>query len=552
MIGQKVTQGELERIESVLIGIFGPRLDTLAIIEQKRISILQLIETTNGIFPGHRMYNTLMLIKECQTHSNGNLLTFMKNIFLRKSQFELEKNELSEYILREIQIIENSYGSEEDFSIFFDIYDLIVKNQTEEYIQSYIQTSPHPKQITNGLSHISDIQLRKSLEDSLVFSSNQEVKFLMQYLAEVEEWAGKEFLRMDVSFFSHKIGGMLYGSNEPYLGLISIFHDDELKRMILKHPAFLQLAKFNLQIMYIKDLRKKISSFISGDWTEFNQFYREIKLIASKLINEFGNEGLAEKLLKAKKEIEEYPDKWLQFMDFELNKIVSERRSNVIIPFIKLVGSVFRSRLNKISGKDLPEKDKLKNIMEELFGKRISLLKGIAGDIIKTLRKVLHRQTKGLNKEIKKFNQIMIRCIDAFDDFLAAKERYIDEEINKPYKERLREAYRIFKASSQTLTELPKLVEGDMDMKLDDDKFSELMARFSIGKSTYDAVNRNIRMMKTLFVDTDKKRGYVILNKSLKRAELAYSDLDKFLDEKFGRLLQTLDHQNEEVAKNGR
>ena len=541
MNNNEVILNKLRQVESAFEELFGPRLTRIAEIDAKRIKIAGILSEEKIFYTNDPNLALVRLVSEINEGSNNNALTFLRNLRKRKAQIIIFESELSTFVLKELDKTEKELGSEEQFDIFMQLYREIITNPSRDYILGFIKTSQHMLQLLNALDSIRNTRIANRMREVIKALTDEELVFLIRYLAEINSWKTRESIREDVPFFQRQITSFLYGRGENYLGLLSHFKDEKLAERLKQNPAFLQLTRYNLMLLYLRKLREKISTYKSGDWTQFEEVYNNINKIANTFVMEFGNSEIASELFQEKKEFREYPERWLMDVDRKLAELSSaeHRRSKVITPFIIETEKIFTQRATELSAMAKPEISELKDVVEDLIRKRIESERKTAGEITQELEKTRENSSSRLKKLRKRFEGLSNSCIDALHNFVSTKFEVIDKDIKAEYKKRLGNARAFLRYERRLLQYIHQRMGKNLEIpSIDPLNFFALMFSLNKAKIAFSGAIQNVNSTAAIFINRSTLRKIRNLDNYLKIAENAYSRLDEFILLEFGFLVK--------------
>ena len=457
-------QKNLEEVENTLKQIFGARLDRLAEIDKKRIDIANSIGDDKNFVKVNRDLALVLLIAEAHRDSKGNSKLFLRNLQTKKLWIEGFRNELSKSTLKQLERVNIEFGSEDTLNVFRRLYAVILNVKGDkETVTTFLKT--HNEEFESALSNLRNKRIANKVSELILRITNQEVNYLTRYLAEVESWEGKEAIREDVQFFITETQAFLYGRDRMHFGLISYFKDEKFQQMILRNPRFLQLTRYTLQLIYLSRLRKKVESYESGDWKEFNEFYRDIGKISANFEKHFGNTEIAADLIAEKERIREYPQKWLEYLDIKISKINSNRyrRSNVILPFIGELEQIFQLRLRELSAMGKPEISDLSEQLEMLLKSHAKLEKNIEESIIKEASAYKKKIMKKIESLKYRFESLSTVCVDNLFDFTNMKIEFIDNTLKPLILLRLKRAKAFVSNEGQFINHALRTIGNDLE-----------------------------------------------------------------------------------------
>lgn len=527
---------KLKRVDTILDKVFGDRLSKIAEIDAKRIRISKVINTDEKILSNSPDLQLIMLIQNTYKEINGNPLLFLRSLRAKKEWINSLDSELANNLLYQLGRTEIEFGNKESFKILIDIYIILVKND-KHYIIGFLKTPPHTAEFKNSLENIKNKKIANKIKNVILALTNEELDYMIKYNEEINSWENKEAITEDVQFFSAKINSFLYGRDENYLGISFYFKDGELEQTILKNHAYLQLTRYNLQLLYLKKIAKKIESYKTGDWSQFNDFYGNIKKIAGTFIREFGNENVAEWLLKGKDGIREYPQRWFQEINQKILEVssVQYRKVNVIVPFIKEMKRIFNLRIHELTNKISPEIDDLKEALKPL----IKLEKDSASNIISEIAKYRNGIKKRLEKIKKDFDAISNRCIDSLYNFYKAKTDVIDVGVKPEIKKSLANAKAFNENEKQLLQYITKTAGNDLEATSTDPK-RVINLLYGLDKANRAFMNTgyNLRSIVMMLTKEEILRKIDNLNRNLEITEKEFDNLNKFIMEKLIFLIE--------------
>ncbi len=546
MNDEELIVSNLKRVEAILEQVFGNRLSELAKIDARRITISKIISDDKEFLAKDPNIVLIRFIRDNWENTNHNFLLFLRSLRAKKNQIQLFEGELAANLLRELKRTETEFGNEDNFNKLIALYINITTYPEKDYIIGYLKTSPHSKELQNAINSIRNVAIGNHIRETIAALTNEELDYLIKYHNEISFWNNKEAITEDIQFFTAKISSFLYGRGEQYLGLFTYFKDEKLEQMIKSNPAYLQLTRYNLQLLYLRRLKEKIQTYQTGDWTQFEEVYNNVKRIADKFVREFGNPKIASELFVEKKEIREYPERWLQDIDAKIAEIssVQYRKTNVIGPFIREIERIFNLRINELRSMAKPEVDELKDAIKSL----INLEKNSAENIIKEATKFREKMRKKLGKLRKDFDAISNRCVDALHDFVEAKIRIIHKGVMPEILLRLKNAKALVKNEGQFVQHSMQVIGPDLERALID-PVRGIALLYDLDKAfrATAGASYNLRSMGNIFTRKDTLRKLDDLNKNLEVAEKAYSDLDRFILTELGFLVQNI--TNEEVRR---
>ncbi len=536
---------KLKQVDTILDQVFGDRLSKIVEIDARRIKISKVIGTNENLLSNNPNLKLILLIQNTYKEINGNLLLFLRSLRAKRTWVKSLDGELSNYVLNQLERTETEFGYKESYKLFIEIYTKILVNQDREYIIGFLKTSPHPAELKNALEGIKNKKTVNKIREAIFALTNEELDYLVKYHEEINSWKNKEVITEDVQFFNAKINSFLYGKIEKYIGILSYFKDEELGQIILKNPAYLQLTRYNLQLIYLRRIQKKIESYKTGDWSQFNDFYTNIKKIAGTFVREFGNNNVAEWLLQGKDSIREYPQRWLQEIDKKILEVssVKYRKVNVIVPFIKEMERVFNLRIDRLINKTSPEINDLKEALKPL----IKLEKDSADNIMAEIAKYRKGIKKILEKIRKDFDVINNRCVDSLYDFYKAKIDVIDGDIKPEIKNLLANAKVSNENEKQFLQYLLKTTGNDLEITSTDPK-RVIGLLYSLDKAdrALKTTGYSLRSIAMMITKEQILRKIGNLNKNLEITEKAFNNLDMFIMKKLKFLIEQDKDTNKE------
>lgn len=547
MSDEELIVSNLKRVEAIFEQVFGNRLYELAKIDARRITISKIISDDKGFLAKDPNMALIRLIRDNWESTNHNFLLFLRSLRAKKNQVQIFEGELAANLLHELKRTETEFGSEDNFNKLIALYINVMTYPEKDYIIGYLKTPPHPKELQNAINSIRNVAIGNSIRETIAALTNEELDYLIRYHNEISSWKNKEVITEDIQFFTAKINSFLYGREEQYSGLFTYFKDKKLEQMIISNPAYLQLTRYNLMILYLRrKIRDKIATYTTGDWTQFEEVYNNLKKIADKFVTLFGNTDVPAELFQEKKEFREYPERWLLDIDKKSAEINSAqyRKTNVIVPFIREMEGIFNLRINELRSISKPDVDKLKDAIKPL----IKLEKNSAENIIKKAVKFREKMRKKLERLRKDFDTINNRCVDALHEFIEAKVRVINKEVKPEILLRLKNAKAFIKNERQFVQHSMQVIGQDLERALID-PVRGIALLYDLDKASRAAAGASYQLhsMGEIFTRKDILRKLNDLNKNLDVAEKVYRDLDRFILTELGFLVQNT--SNEEVRR---
>lgn len=525
-------------IESTFTQVFGDRLSEIAKVDAKRIAISKFIVNEEFLAKDPSLA-LVRFIRETWERTNHNFLFFLRALRARSAQIQTIESELSTRISAELKRTEKEFkfDNEDNFNKYFngliDLYINLITYPEKNYIVGFIKTPPHRAELQNAIDNIKNGKVAKSIRGIVIALTNEEIDYLTKYLNEVISWNDKEVITEDIQFFTAKINSFLYGGGDQYFGLFTYFKDEKLEQTLKLNPAYLQLIKYNLQLLYLRRLRDKISTYRSGDWKQFEEVYNNIKKIANIFTREFGNTEIASELFAEKKEVREYPERWLSDIDNKIAQIssVQYRKTKVIIPFIKEMEKNFNLRIGELRGMTKPEIAHLKDALKPL----IKLERNTAENVMKEINGFKKGLKKISEKLRKDFDEMSNRCIDALQKFTEEKVRLIHGEIIPEILESLKKAMTLTKDEGQFIQHILQTMGNSLesDATNPEDGIKLLFVLNKAHRATI-GINHNLLSIGSFFTRKDILRKINQLNKDFENVEKAYQELDNFILTKLG------------------
>ena len=338
----------IKQVSDVLDQIFDKRIENVAKIDAKRLQAQEMLKDYN-FSAGNPNFRLVLLIQNIWRLSNGNPILFMRNLRAQRRFIRGYQGELAEAILKQSETTEREFGPEDRFNILISVDAVITQKGTDEtYVTGFLKTPPHTSEIYQATEQIRNGKIKSRIRKAVDILTGQEVEYLTRYLAEVESWRS-EAINIDIRSCQAAANSFFFGREEPYLGLISRFNDESVEKFSNSNRAYLQLSRFDQQLEYLDGLLREIESNKNGDWSDFENFYRNAKKIAKKVIaKRFGNNELAVWMLQERKKMREFRQRWIQDMKEQIARLVAERRTKVILPFIHHMEIFFRSRIAEL------------------------------------------------------------------------------------------------------------------------------------------------------------------------------------------------------------
>ncbi|MBI2658326.1 hypothetical protein HYX08_06570 [Candidatus Woesearchaeota archaeon] len=538
----------LKRVESIFGEIFGDRLSGLAKADARRVVVSRILDNEEQFFEKDPDTALAKLIKDTWNSSQNNFLLFLRTLRAGKGQIQAFESELSKAVLHELKRTEAVFGSDDSFSKLINLYFNIITHPEKSYIIAYIKTPPHRKDLQNAINSIKNEKIAKYITETIIALTNEEIDYLMKYLNEISSWDSRESITEDLQFFTAKVSSFLYGRGEQYPGLFAYFKDEKLEQMIKSNPAYIQFSRYNVQLLYLRRLRERISTYKTGDWTQFEEVYNSIRKIADNFVTKFGNTEIASELFAEKKEIREYPERWLQDIDNKIADIDSAqyRKTKVISPFIKELERIFSLRINELRIMAKPEVEELKNAIKPL----IKLERDSAKNIMGSLRRFRKKMKKKLEKLRKDFDAISNRCIDSLTDFVSAKIQLINDEITTQILSHLRSAQTSVRGEKQFVENILRLSGTDLETTSRDPRVL-LALLYDLDKASRASLgaSQNLQSIGFMFSNKDILSRLNDLNDTLKAAENAYRELGEFILTKLGFMVQSSEVRREDYGR---
>ena len=523
-------------ISNIFDKIFGEKLSKIAQIDAKRIAVAKIISNDNLFLTRDPNAQLVLLVQNTYRESKGNSLLFLKSLRAKREWIKKFEGELSEYLLSQLERTEKEFGNEESFRILIELYLVVAGNADRDYVVGFIKTPPHQTELRNAVNRIKHLKIKKGIREIIAALTEEELTYLTRYLAEVASWHGREAITEDIEFFKRKANSFLYGQAEPYLGLLSYFKDEKLEQL-KSNPAHLQLDRYNLMLLYLRRLRNKISAYKTGDWTQFEEVYNNVKKIANTFIREFGNSEIGQELFEEKKEFREYPERWLYDMDREIAEISSPqyRKAKVIVPFIAEIERIFNLRINELRNTAKPEIAHLKEALKPL----IKLEKNSSDNILKetsNFRRKMRERIKNLRNEFDALSNI---AIDALYDFVNTKDRIVNQDIRQQVLFRLQNAQAFVRKEKQYIQNSLQTIGPDLEVT-SNDPIRNIALLFSFDKAfrATAGTGYNLRSIGAIFTQRSIFRKINELNRSIETADRGYSKLNSFITEILGFLVQ--------------
>jgi len=544
------TLAAIRQVESILEKIFGERLSKIEASDKKRIAIAELLENDNNFKAKDPNLALIQFIRDTWKSTN-NFLLFLRSLRAKKTQMQIFESELSASLLRELKRTEAEFGDERDFNALIDLYIRVITFAEKDYVIGYLKTPPHPIELQNAINKIKNIKIANRVREIIDSLTNEEIDYLMKYHAEVNSWNDREAITEDIQFFTAKISSFLYGRGEKYRGLFTDFKDKKLEQIIKSNPAYLQLTRYNLMILYLRrKIRDKIATYTTGDWTQFEEVYNNLKKIADKFISLFGNADIPSELFNEKKEFREYPERWLQDIDKKLAEIssVQYRKTNVIFPFIREMEKIFSSRIDELKNRLKPEIVLLKDALKPL----VNLEKDSATNVFRAVAQYNKKLKKKIGNLKREFDVLANSCTDAMIEYMEAKSEIIDNIFMREVGVRWKNLNIYAKNESQHSDFVEKVI-GDSPENLVMDISKMFKVLFSLEKA-YRAgmkISDNLNMIFQFFTRNDTLKQVRRLSISLSSAEEVYANLEKFISQKLN-FLNDLGQSKERRKQDGR
>ena len=534
----------IRQVEAVLEKVFGERLSKIEESDRRRIDIARSLEGENNFTAKDPSLALIRFIRDTWDGTKHNFLLFLRSLRAKNAQVQIFESELSANLLRELKRTETEFGSEDNFNKLVDLYLNMITFPEKDYIVGYIKTPPHRAELQNAINAIKNKKIADRIRETIMSLINEELDYLTKYLNEINSWKNREVITEDIQFFTSKISSFLYGRGEQYPGLFTYFKDEKLEQMVKSNPAYLQLTRYNLQLLYLRRLREKIRTYQTGDWTQFEEIYNNVKRIADTFVREFGNTEIATQLFVEKKEIREYPERWLRDIDDKTAEIssVQYRKTNVIYPFIKEMERIFNLRINELRSMVKPEVDELKDALKPL----IKLERDSAGNIFKETTQYKKKLKARIRKLKQEFDVIENGCVDAMTDYMDAKSEIIDNFITREIGVRWKKI-NIYGKNESGHSNFVEKVIGDDPEGVVMDRRKLFAVLYSLEKA-YQAgmgVSYSLRSIAEFFSRKDVLNQIKRLSDTLGVAEKAYGDMERFISLRLNFLIGLPQSQQE-------
>ena len=537
----KIVVSNMRWATAILDQIFDRSIPVLHLIDARRIAISKVINNDNVFLAGGPNFVVIRLIGDTYRENKGNILLFLRNLRLKRKWIERFKGELLDYTLNQLARTETEFGSQETFKILLYIYAEIIKNTNKDNIVGFIKTPPHSAELRNALNSIRNPKIADNIRRTIFVLTNEESNYLIKYHEEISSWKSKESFTEDIPFFTHKTNSFLYGGDERYLGLLSYFRDGELEKKLKSNPAYLQLMKYYLQLLYLRRIRAKIQTYKTGNWDQFEEIYNNIKKIANTFVKEFGNKDIASELFEEKAEFREYPERWLYDVDKKIAEIssVQYRRTKVVFPFIMEMEIIFNLRINELTSMAKPGINELKDAIKPLIKSEKNSAESILKEASK-FRKSMKSRMKNLRKE---FDALSNRCIDALSDFTKAKERF-NQNITKKMLLLAENALINIRKERPYIQNSLETIGTDLEVT-SIDPIRDIALLFDFSRASIQGVGAsyNLRSIGRLFIDKNVLDQINELKRYVDRAETEYHELNLFIEKNLGFLVQQSKNQ---------
>jgi len=523
----------IKQVSDVLDQIFDKRIENVAKIDAKRLQAQEMLKDYN-FSAGNPNFRLVLLIQNIWRLSNGNPILFMRNLRAQRRFIRGYQGELAEAILKQSETTEREFGPEDRFNILISVDAVITQKGTDEtYVTGFLKTPPHTSEIYQATEQIRNGKIKSRIRKAVDILTGQEVEYLTRYLAEVESWRS-EAINIDIRSCQAAANSFFFGREEPYLGLISRFNDESVEKFSNSNRAYLQLSRFDQQLEYLDGLLREIESNKNGDWSDFENFYRNAKKIAKKVIaKRFGNNELAVWMLQERKKMREFRQRWIQDMKEQIARLVAERRTKVILPFIHHMEIFFRSRIAELRAMEKPEVAELKEALEPL----IRLERESAEDILAGVVDEKERVKKRIKRLRSQFEYLSNKCVDASRDFFYAKWETVDVGIRQRLHTRLKSAFEYINKMTPYIKNSRQIAESNLeDVSLSDEL--KLLHNLSIASKGAESAGYYLSSTGEIFTDREMNIKIRELESRMEIVEKHYAKLDVFIKDEITFLLQ--------------
>jgi len=538
---------EVEKTLQKMDDIFDNRLVLISNMDKKRIEIEDALIKNKYVLQDSNS-KLMRFIARVYNENKGDFLLFLRSLRTKMPWIQSFRNESSDTILKQLGRTQVEFGDEKHFSILIDLYNLIIKAKLKGekekpvdtgFLIGFIKTEANRNAIDAAIGEIRNRKVEEQIRKAIHNLTNEELGYLLRYTSEVQSWNSKEAIKEEIQFFISRTLLFLNGQK----GLVSYFKDERLEKMMRTNAIFLQLMNYNRQILYLEQLRAKIFSYQTGEWNQFEEVYKNIEKIAMVLINKFGNTGLASYLVKEKKTIGEYPERWFLDLTQKINEMRSpEYRRRIIVQFAREIEKIFILRMEELRKSQEPQISDLLNALNPL----IKLEKNAAGKILDEIMDIKKKNESRLKELRNEFEILSDKCSDGLYSFIVEKNRLIDKDITDRIRNLLNNALSNSRKEQKILDFAAKTSGSNLT-------FSSvwlLVAFDKLAKAT-EAISKNEQELLVMFTREDVINKIEQLSAKMRDVEMAYNILNNFIT---SRLIQLtlISNVKGEVNSDGR
>lgn len=524
------------------------RLAKIIEVDKKRVGAEKIFEENPNL-----LLEQNSKLKEIVTgtyrENRGNPLLFVRGLRVKRAWVQNLRGETSYAVLKHLNRTPAEFGDERFFGTLIDLFMMAGEAAGErdraegqgafdaERVVQFIKTESNRNGILAALQHIKNRKAAERIRKAILELTNEEMEYLVRYENQAHSWHSREVVTEDMPFFISKANLFLYGQTEDYKGLLSYFKDDRMKDLMSSNAALLQFRRYQRQLAYLAGLRNRISTYRSGNWEQFNEFYRKIRKTADTLADYFGNQEMASELLRKKDIIGEYPEKWEEYLNAKILELSSVAyRKRMIIEFIKGMEGIFSLRMGELrasKGSEIP------NLMDSLRP-LVTMEKKTASSILNEIRESGRRAGKRNQKLREDFEILSNRCVDELLGYVQEKQRLIDHGIIGGLNSMLRKALR------QSNEELRLMASASATSVV------ERLYTFARLSRITAAIGADERDMVSMPAKKDSLGMISQLSLRMRDLEEVYAELDKFISGELGLLIIESPEPEKEAIDYGR
>ncbi len=542
---------------------FGSLLNKIYMIDEKRKIIENDINDDNTFLSRHPDIQLILFIQDVYRKSFRDPILFLRNMRTQKEQIRQNfQGELAEFVLRQLERTERKFGPEERIGILFQLWgEVDSKEVTKDRVVGFIKTPPHQQDIRTAINGMTNSKTANRIRTAITNLTNEEMEYLIRYHGEVKSWENSEFMTKNIEFFQIAANNILYSMSAQHPGLVSIFTDEKLKKMLAASHAFLLLTRYNLMLLYLKNLKDSIEKNLEVGFEVVKA--RNAQKIYDTLVNQFGNAEAAsdffreiqfkKKFLRRGKAERQYPAELLKFFEQTIAKVslIQYQRTKVIEPFMMEMDRILNIRISQLSGGITGPVENLKYALMPLIKSEMSSATRILAQAVR-IKERIKRKIDYLRIE---FEYLSDRCIDALYEIIEAKSRIFDLGLHKQILPHAKKALESSTQASKFGNYALRIANvGNADLEVDLLEPSTRDAMFFAESQEYRgsmASTYELLSVAQLLTKSDTKSLIINFNVVIKVAEERYDELNMFIEKNLKFLLIKQSFEQTRRKQNG-